>query len=136
MDVQANSNGVYVAENTRHRVRVFSRNGQPVGEFGSRDRAAPEGFDGCCNPMNVAFGPNATVYTSEAGSGRIKRFSSAGEFVELVGKVELVPGCKKVSIAVGPDGDSVYMLDITRGHIVRMEAAAQSTAAAIATPGP
>lgn len=136
MDVQANSNGVYVAENTRHRVRVFSRNGQPVGEFGSRDRAAPEGFDGCCNPMNVAFGPNATVYTSEAGSGRIKRFSSAGEFVELVGKVELVPGCKKVSIAVGPDGDSVYMLDITRGHIVRMEAAAATTTAAIATPGP
>jgi hypothetical protein len=122
MDVQANANGVYVAENTRHRVRVFGRDGRLLGEFGSRDRAAPDGFDGCCNPMNVAFGPNASVYTAEAGSGRIKRFSSRGQFMELVGNVELVPGCKKVAIAVSPDGNSVYMLDITRGHIVRMEA--------------
>jgi hypothetical protein len=122
MDVQANANGVYVAENTRHRVRVFGRDGRPLGEFGSRDRTAPDGFEGCCNPMNVAFGPEASVYTAESGSGRIKRFSPRGEFLELVGKVDLVPGCKKVAIAVSPDGRSVYMLDITRGHIIRMEA--------------
>lgn len=134
MDVQANANGVYVAENTRHRVRVFGRDGRPLGEFGSRDRTAPEGFDGCCNPMNVAFGPGASVYTAESGSGRIKRFSPRGEFLELVGQVELVPGCKKVAIAVSPDGGSVYMLDITRGHIVRMEAVRE--AAGLATPPP
>lgn len=125
MDVQANANGIYVAENTRHRVRVFGRDGRPRGEFGSRDRTAPDGFEGCCNPMNVAFGPEASVYTAESGSGRIKRFSARGEFLELVGKVDLVPGCKKVAIAVSPDGRSVYMLDITRGHIIRMEAGAE-----------
>ena len=53
--------------------------------------------------------------------GRIKRYSVDGELLDLVGKVELVPGCKKVSIAVGPSGDRVYMLDITRNHIVMME---------------
>ena len=124
MDVQANDNGVYVAENTRHRVRCFSRDGAQLLEFGSRASEGEAGFEGCCNPMNVNFGPKQTVYTAEAGSGRVMRFSPDGKFLEVVGAVELVPGCKKVSIAVSPDGGRVYMLDITRGHIVVMESKA------------
>lgn len=124
MDVQANDNGVYVAENTRHRVRCFSRDGAELLEFGTRARDGEAGFEGCCNPMNVNFGPKQTVYTAEAGSGRVMRFSPEGKFLEVVGAVELVPGCKKVSIAVSPDGGRVYMLDITRGHIVVMESKA------------
>lgn len=120
MDVQANDNGVYVAENTKHRVSCYSRDGKPVLDFGSRERGSDAGFEGCCNPMNVAFGPGKSVYTAEAGNGRVKRFAADGTFMELVGAVELVPGCKKVSIAVSPEGDRVYMLDITRGHIVVM----------------
>jgi sugar lactone lactonase YvrE len=120
LDVQANDNGIYVAENTRHRVRGYSREGRQVLEFGSRERDRPEGFSGCCNPMNVAFGDDGSVYTAESGIGRIKRFSAEGSFIELVGQVELVPGCKKVAISVSPKGDRVYMLDITRGHIVVM----------------
>ena len=120
MDVQANDNGIYVAENTRHRVRGFTRDGKQVLEFGSRERGREDAFEGCCNPMNVAFGDDGSVYTAESGSGRIKRFTADGKFMELVGQVELVPGCKKVSIAVSPKGDLVYMLDITRGHIVVM----------------
>ena len=121
MDVQANDNGVYVAENTRHRVRCFSRDGAQLLEFGSRSSGGAAGFEGCCNPMNVAFGPQQTVYTAEAGSGRVMRFSPEGTFLGVVGAVDLVPGCKKVSIAASPTGDRVYMLDITRGHIVVME---------------
>jgi len=41
-----------------------------------------------------------------------------------------VPGCKKVSIAVSPQGDQVYMLDITRGHIVVMTRGSAKTAVA------
>jgi sugar lactone lactonase YvrE len=70
--------------------------------------------------MNVAFGDDGSVYTAESGIGRIKRFSAEGSFIELVGQVELVPGCKKVAISISPKGDQVYMLDITRGHIVVM----------------
>jgi sugar lactone lactonase YvrE len=120
LDVQANDNGIYVAENTRHRVRGYDREGRQLLEFGSRERDKPEGFSGCCNPMNVAFGGDGSVYTAESGIGRIKRFSADGLFIELVGQVELVPGCKKVAISVSPKGDQVYMLDITRGHIVVM----------------
>lgn len=121
MDVQASEHGVYVAENSRHKVRCFDRNGERVCDWGSQARSGLEGFGGCCNPMNVAFGPGGDVYTAESETGRIKRFSDSGDFVELVGRAELVPGCKKVSIAVGPEGDRVYMLDITRNHIVMLE---------------
>ena len=38
-----------------------------------------------------------------------------------MGDVKLVPGCKNVSIAVSADGSKVYMLDLTRNHIVVME---------------
>jgi sugar lactone lactonase YvrE len=134
--VQANDNGIYVAENTRHRVRGFSREGRQLLEFGSRERGRDDAFEGCCNPMNVAFGDDGSVYTSESGSGRIKRFSASGSFIELVGQVELVPGCKKVSIAVSPKGDQVYMLDITRGHIVVMARDSAKTAAASPADGP
>ena len=48
--------------------------------------------------------------------------------MELVGQVELVPGCKKVAISVSPKGDQVYMLDITRGHIVVMTRSAPRSA--------
>jgi sugar lactone lactonase YvrE len=120
MDVQANENGIYVAENTRHRVRCYTRDGKEQFEFGSRERDQPDSFEGCCNPMNVAFGVDGSVYTAEAGIGRIKRFTRDGRFQQLIGKVDLVPGCKKVAISVSPAGDVIYMLDITRGHIVTM----------------
>ena len=134
MDVQANDNGVYVAENTKHRVSCYSREGKSVLDFGSRERGSDASFEGCCNPMNVAFGPGRSVYTAEAGSGRVKRFSADGTFMELVGAVELVPGCKKVSIAVSPKGDRVYMLDITRGHIVVMASSETPPNAAASSP--
>ena len=48
-------------------------------------------------------------------------FDSQGKFLDIVGDVKVVPGCKKVSIAVSQDTDRVYMLDITRNHIVLMK---------------
>jgi hypothetical protein len=120
MDVQASTDGVFVAENARYRVRRLDRDGKQLNEWGKSEREGIEGFSSCCNPMNVTFGPGGDVYTSESNTGRIKRFSPAGEFLGCVGQVELVPGCKKVSIAVNQDGSRVYMLDITRTHIVLM----------------
>jgi sugar lactone lactonase YvrE len=134
MDVQASSTGLYVAENSRHRVVRYEANGKLVSTWGKGDRTGVDGFSSCCNPMNVCFGKNGDVFTAESNTGRIKRFTADGKFVDYVGDIKLVPGCKNVSIAVSPDGDRVYMLDITRNHIVLMErkpaAAADTTAAA------
>lgn len=121
MDVQACDNGIYVAENARHRVVRMKKDGEVVTSWGKRDRTGADGFTSCCNPMNVCFGQNGDVYTAESNTGRIKRFAVDGTFKEFVGDVKLVPGCKNVSIAVSSDYDRVYMLDITRNHIVVME---------------
>lgn len=123
MDVQACCDGLFVAENSRARVAAFDRTGKSITSWGSRDRDGVEGFASCCNPMNVAFGSDGAVYTAESKVGRIKKYSPDGELLELVGKVDLIPGCDKVTIAVGPSGDRVYMLDITRNHIVVLERA-------------
>ncbi|MEM9702085.1 MAG: hypothetical protein AAF907_06545, partial [Planctomycetota bacterium] len=58
--------------------------------------------------------------------GRIKKYGADGELIDLVGKVDLVPGCKNVSVAVSPANGSVYMLDITRNHIAVMTPGAES----------
>jgi sugar lactone lactonase YvrE len=121
MDVQASKQGVYVAENSRHRVCHYDHEGELKTTWGAQARTGVNGFGSCCNPMNVAFGPEGSVYTAESETGRIKRFTPDGELIDMVGKVEIVPGCKKVSIGVDEKGDAVYMLDITRNHIVKME---------------
>ena len=136
MDVKACGAGVYVAENSRHRVCHYDGDGKLIATWGQRDRAGVEGFGSCCNPMNVAFGPNGDVFTAESTLGRIKRYSRDGKLLALIGSVEIVPGCKNVSIAVNQDGSRVYMMDITRSHIVMMKRkgadadAAETTAAA------
>lgn len=127
MDVQACQNGIFVAENSRHRVVHYDRDGKEVTAWGKRDRKGVDGFTSCCNPMNVAFGPTGDVYTAESTTGRIKRFTPEGTLVEYVGDVKLVPGCKNVSIAVSEDGRRVYMLDITRNHIVLMKQRSDSS---------
>ncbi len=121
MDVQCCKNGVFVAENSRHRVVRYDIEGEEVASWGSRDREGVDGFSSCCNPMNVCFNGTGDVFTAESGTGRIKRFSAKGDFVGYVGDVDLVPGCKNVSIAVSPNTDKVYMLDLTRNHIVMMQ---------------
>ncbi len=121
MDVQCCESGIYVAENSRDRVVHYDINGTEINKWGKSDRTGINGFTSCCNPMNVCFDNKGHVYTAESGSGRIKCFNSSGTLVSYVGDVDLVPGCKNVSIAVSPVNSKVYMLDLTRNHIKVME---------------
>ena len=122
--------GCFVAENSRHRVCHYDRDGELISTFVKGDRTSFAGFAGCCNPMNLCFGPGGELYASESNIGRIKRFTPAGELLGLVGRVNLVPGCKNVAIEANSDGSRVYMLDITRNHIVMMCRKAEDTAVA------
>jgi sugar lactone lactonase YvrE len=119
MDVQAGPDGdLFVAENARDRVVHYDREGNLIAAWGKSDRNKLECFGSCCNPMNVRFGPDRVLYTSEASLGRIKRYAPDGEFLGLVGISEIVPGCKHVAIGMNADASRVYMLDITRSQIV------------------
>jgi hypothetical protein len=121
MDVQCCENGIFVAENSRHRVGRYDTAGEMLTSWGKQAREGLQGFGSCCNPMNVAFGSDGSVYTAEDDTGRIKQFTPDGELVSLVGKVDVVPGCKKVAIAVAKDGGNVFMLDITNNAIMVMD---------------
>jgi sugar lactone lactonase YvrE len=133
MDIKASDAGIFVAENSRHRIVRFDADGKETTAWGKRDRTGAEGFTSCCNPANVCFGAGGDIYSSESSTGRIKRFSVDGELKDFVGTVNLAPGCKNVSIDVSPDGRLVYMLDITRNHIVVMEQKSAEPEAADAT---
>jgi hypothetical protein len=130
MDIQAYGGDLYVAENSRHRVCRFDREGKEVWTWGESDRNGKEGFEGCCNPMNLRFTPNGDILTAESGVGVIKRFSPKGEYQGVVGKARLQGGCKHVAIAATPDGSHLYMLDITQERI----AVLSPTSAPQATP--
>ena len=52
----------------------------------------------------------------------------------MIGTVKIVPGCKNVAIGVSPDGNRVYMLDVTRKHIVLMTRKAPSATTTSAAP--
>ncbi|HYO25323.1 MAG TPA: hypothetical protein VEQ85_10280 [Lacipirellulaceae bacterium] len=116
MDVQACAEGIFVAENSRHRVSRYDAAGELVGTFGQKDEGV-HGFGSCCNPMNLAFGAGGVVYTAEDTTGRIKRYTADGKLLSVVGAADVVPGCKKVAIGVDATGDQVFMLDITRNQI-------------------
>lgn len=121
LDIQAYEGDVYAAENSRGRVVRFDREGKRLAAWGKRDRKNVEGFGSCCNPMNIRFGPEGEVYTSEASLGRIKRYTRDGKFLGVVGEAKIVPGCKHVAIGVSKDGRRVYLLDITRSQIAVLE---------------
>ncbi len=117
MDIKASGNMVFAAENSRHRVDCFDRNGRAILSFGRSDRRNVEGFGSCCNPMNLRFGTNGELYTAESGLGRIKRYTPQGKFIDVVANVKVAGGCKHVAIDFSPDGNRVYMLNLGASEI-------------------
>lgn len=112
MDVQAVGDELYVAENTKHKVGRYDRDGKKIATFGERgkDAAGANCFGGCCNPMNTRVAADGLVYTAES-EGHVKAYKPTGEFVGAVGTAKLKGGCKNVALAVSGDGDTVYFCD-------------------------
>lgn len=117
MDVQAREDGIFVAENSRHRVVHYDVNGKEIGHWGEGKRTGDEGFGSCCNPMNVCFCDSNQVLTAESGTGRIKLYQPDGTLVGLIGNAKIKGGCKNVSISASSDLSRVYMLDLTAAKI-------------------
>jgi sugar lactone lactonase YvrE len=128
MDVQVQGDKIYVAENTRHRVAIFDRDGKAAGAFGGKGRESKGAeFGGCCNPMNCRITSDGDVYTAES-EGIVKKFNAKGEFVAHIGTVKLTGGCKNVAVAASPQGDKVYFCDLPGSRFLVLE---QSTKAPV-----
>lgn len=133
IDVQCRDDKLFVAENSRHRVVSYDREGKRIDAWGKRDRDGEGGgFGGCCNPMNLCFLKDGEVVTSES-EGLVKRFSPAGEFLGLIGKAKVSGGCKNVAVAASPDDKRIYFYDLQGSKIIilkQRETAKPNTTAA------
>ena len=125
-DVAAHDGVLYLAENSAHRVVLFDRDGEVLGKWGARSRTDVEGFAACCNPMNLCFDSDGVLYTAESGPGRVKRYSTDGKFLGLVGYVStqrfegaggMAASCSNIAVAVTSDGRRVYVMDYQNKQI-------------------
>jgi hypothetical protein len=119
MDVQAHGDKLFVAHNARHKVEVRDRDGAELSTFGTKGAVKASDFGGCCEPKCLRVLPGGDVLTAESGPPTcIKRFSSTGEFIEVIAVVEGAKGdCVRVTVAASPDGSRYYMLDTTKDGI-------------------
>ena len=118
MDVACADGDLWVAENSRHRVVRYDREGKRLAAFGKRDRDGVGGcFGGCCNPMNLCFDKQGDVLVSES-NGQVKRFSEKGKFIEQCGTAHVRPGCKNSAIRISPDGEVIYYIDVNNSQIL------------------
>jgi sugar lactone lactonase YvrE len=127
-DIVVRDEVLYLAENSAHRVVLFDRQGEIGGKWGARSRTELEGFGACCNPMNLCFGSDGVLYTAESGLGRVKRYSTDGKFLGLVGYVgvqrftsagHLAASCSNIAVAVTDDGKQVYVMDY-KNNLIRV----------------
>lgn len=127
MDIQARGNELFVAENSRHRVLKFSRDGKKLAQFGNRERAGNDGgFGGCCNPMNLCFTSGGEVLTAES-EGKVRCFSSDGKYVGLCGAAKVSGGCKNVAVGTSKDGKHIFFYDLQGSKIIVMTRELPST---------
>lgn len=122
MNIGATGDKLVVPENGRMKVHVYDVEGKQLESWGDRDSDnADSGFGSCCNPMNIAFDAEGNILTSESSVGAIKRFKQNGEYLGLVARSSIVPGCNHTPIGLSLDGKKAYMLDLTRKQIIVLE---------------
>jgi len=111
MHIVAAGGKVFAAENARHRVVAFDREGKETKAWGKAGRTNVEDFGSCCNPMNLCVGSDGSLYTAEATLGRVKRYTADGKFLGLVGKATVAGGCMNISLVASADGSRIFVLD-------------------------
>ncbi len=114
LDFAADPNGVLVAANPgQHRVQRFSRTGEKLGQFGRFDGTDPVGFNGCCNPTNLALLPGGDIVVTVKAPPGAKVYNAAGELLAALGAEDFDPDSKNMDIAVDRQG-RIYIADSVR----------------------
>lgn len=128
IDLEVQGKEILIGENSRHRVNRYDIDGNFIATWGKRDRASLEGFTACCNPCNSDIGPGGVYYAAESGVGRIKKYSTDGKFLGLVGYVDttkfdggsaLAAQSCYIPVEVNQDASRIYVMDV-RAHFIRV----------------
>ena len=107
---------LWVANTGRHQLEKYDLEGTLLSTWGAPSQDI-EGFAGCCNPSHFTFLPDGSFITSEKGIERIKRYSPAGKFIELIaGPGSFDEGTKGLDLATDSSG-RIIVLDPARNQI-------------------
>ncbi len=123
LDIQSLGENLVVAENCNFKVAIYDREGKSIRNFGDRnnDPKKPDceltGWGSCCNPMNVRCLNNGEILVAESSIGHMKRYSSEGEFLGIVGTAKIAGGCKHVAVARDDANDWYFMMNTTANNI-------------------
>jgi tripartite motif-containing protein 71 len=112
--VGRNTNYVYVADRSNHRIQYFTVAGQFLGKWGKWGDLNGE-FK---NPWDVDVAPNGNVYVTDATNNRIQYFTSSGSFLGKWGNWGTGDGefIEPRGVAVTPDG-RVYVADLGNNRV-------------------
>ena len=109
---------IIVANLGAFKVQRFDLNGKLLLEFGKRGRDL-ENFQGCCNPVSVAYLPDGRIVSVEKDPSRIKILDADGKNpVQIEGVENLVRSCTFIPLAVDGQGN-IYLGANAKGYIVK-----------------
>lgn len=108
---------LHTANPGKHRVERYSPTGQLLGHIGRFDGIDPVGFQGCCNPTNVALGAGDLIYVTEKADPRAKVYDLDGKLLSVIASGVFDRNSKNMSIAVDRNG-RVFVADTVRREIL------------------
>jgi DNA-binding beta-propeller fold protein YncE len=89
---------LFVSDNAEHKVKVFSKELQPIGAIGEGKGNTNNSFN---FPSGIAFAPNGNLVVADSENKRVQVFSADGKFTATVGLGKLM---RPVSVAVDSAG--------------------------------
>ncbi|UCF37446.1 MAG: hypothetical protein JSU96_00820, partial [Acidobacteriota bacterium] len=105
LDFSVDHNSVIHACNPgKHRVERYTLDGELLGHIGRFGGIDPRGFQGCCNPTNVAVSGQGDVYVTEKAGPRAKVLNSAGELLAVIATDEFDPNSMNMDLVVDSKG--------------------------------
>lgn len=107
---------LHVANPGKHRVERYSGDGKLLGHIGRFDGVDPAGFQGCCNPTNVALAGSG-IYVTEKAEPRAKVYDLDGKLLAVIAATVFDGNAKNMSIAVNAAGH-VFVADTARLEIL------------------
>lgn len=123
LDFAIGAGGIIHAANPgKHRVERYTAGDKLLGHIGRFDGLDPAGFPGCCNPTNLALGPQGWVYVTEKAPPRAKVMDAGGNLLAVIATTVFDPGCKNMDIAVDSRG-RVFVTDTVRREVLVFEVA-------------
>jgi YD repeat-containing protein len=100
---------IWVADRGNRRIQKFSSSGQYLAKFGSKGTGVGQ-FGGSIflglGPEGIAIDGSGNIWVADTYNGRVQKFNSSGEFLQVVGSKGSSPGQfgKPTGVDVGPDG--------------------------------